>query len=370
MQSLLPILILTNKILIILKIFAIELGYNYLCKQNSYNMEMGVITDVDFLPSLYQRDTNKDLYQLVYGILIYHNYDKIYEVIAHLSKEQKSDVLRKAKIKQWRTELQRIIQKLKSFGNNKNGIQFQVFVYPYHYSGNIGFTINLFDFAITVLDEMTLRKIEDVKLIKPDHFHFPIRTMKEQFEMIGSQNRELYELCIKDEMVRRGLLPQSEKSERYDLNIYSEWLIRRKHDPESSEYTIEEIQSIVEDIKNSNKTNEITHTLDIINSGDNLSQIDFFGVFFYALRDYVKDRKVIQRIAWYAMSHCYTKKQIKDETVRKYYDAYNNVQYKKKSAMQIKVDTFKYVEDELRRLKLAIPEEVKNEIYPPKKDFI
>lgn len=325
-------------------------------------MEIGIITDTDFLPSLYQRKESEDLYQLVYGIIIYHDYDKIYELIAHLVISQKSDVLMKAKITRWKMELQRIVQKLKTFGNNKNGIKFQVFVFPYHYSGNIGFTINLFDFAIAVLDEMTQCKRSEIRLIKPEHFHYPIRGMKEQFEKIAEQNKDLYESCLKDEMVRRSLLPQSEKTEKYELDVYNKWLIHKKRNVEDSDYSVEELQDIIEDIKRSNATNEVTHTLDILNGGENLSQIAFFGVIFYALREHIKERKIIQGIATYAMRHCYTKKPVKQDTIRKYYDVYNNVQYKKVAAAQIKAESFKYIQDELKRLKLEVPEEVTKEL--------
>lgn len=327
-------------------------------------MDIGVITDTDFLPSLYQRQESEDLYQLVYGILTYHDCDKIYELIAHLVLDQKSDVLMKAKIIRWKTELQRIIQKLKTFGSNKNGVKFQVFVFPYHYSGNIGFTINIFDFAIIVLDEMVQHKRSEIKLIKPEHFHYPIRSMKEQFEMIAEKNKELYDNCLKDEMVRRSLLPHSEKTEKYELDVYNKWLIQKKRNVEESDYTIEEIQDIVDDIKKNNVTNEVTHTLDILNGGENLSQIAFFGVIFYALKGYIKERKIIQGIATYAMRHCYTKKPVRQDTIRKYYDVYNNVQYKKTAALQIKVESFKYIRDELMRLKLEVPEEVTKELLP------
>lgn len=330
-------------------------------------MEIGVITDTDFLPSLYQRKESEDLYQLVYGILIYHDYDKIYELIAHLVLNQKSDVLMRAKITRWKTELQRIIRKLKSFGDNKKGIRFQVFVFPYHYSGNIGFTINLFDFAIIVLEEMAQCKREEIKLIKPEHFRFPIRSMKEQFEKMAEKNNDLYDSCLKDEMVRRSLLPQSEKTDKYELDIYNTWLIQKKRDDDNSDYSIEELQDIVNDIKKSNVTNEVTHTLDIINGGERLPQIAFFGVIFYALRECVKDRKIIQGIASYTMRHCYTKKSVRQETIRKYYDVYNNVQYKKKAASQIKAESFKYIQDELKHLKLEVPEEVTKELSPSHK---
>lgn len=330
-------------------------------------MEIGVITDTDFLPSLYQRKESEELYQLIYGILIYHDCDRIYELIAHLVLGQKSDVLMKSKIKRWKNELQRIIQKLKSFGGNKNGIKFQVFVFPYHYSGNIGFTINLFDFAIIVLDEMAQCKRNEIKFIKPEHFHFPIRSMKEQFEKIAEKNKDVYENCLKDEMVRRSLIPQSEKTDNYELDTYNKWLIRKKRNVEDSDYSEEELQDIIESIKSKNTKNDITHSLDVLNSGENLSQIAFFGVFFYALREHIKERKIIQGIATYAMRHCYTKKPVKQETVRKYYDVYNNVQYKKPSALQIKTESFKYIQDELRQLKLEVPQEVIDELSPSHK---
>ena len=330
-------------------------------------MEIGIITDTDFLPSLYQRKESGDLYQLVYGILTYHDHDKIYELIAHLVLDQKSDVLMRAKITRWKIELQRIIEKLKSFGSNKSGIKLQVFVFPYHYSGNIGFTINLFDFAIIVLDEIAQCKRSEVKLIKPDYFHYPIRGMKEQFEKIAEKNKELYESCLKDEMVRRSLLPQTEKTEKYELDIYNKWLIQKKRTLDNSDYTLEELQDIVDDIKKGGYTSEIRHTLDIINGGENLPQIAFFGVIFYALKEHVKERKIIQGIATYAMKHCYTKKPVKQDTIRKYYDVYNNVQYKKKAALQIKAESFKYIQDELKILKLEVPEEVIKELSPSHK---
>ena len=342
----------------------ISIGFSIFALKIISDMDIGIITDTDFLPSLYQRKESKDLYQLVYGILIYHDCDRIYELIAHLVLEQKSDVLMKAKITRWKIELQRIIQKLKTFGSNKNGIKFQVFVFPYHYSGNIAFTINLFDFAIIVLEEMTQCRRSEIKLIKPEHFHYPIRSMKEQFEKMAERNKELYESCLKDEMVRRSLLPNSEKTEKYELDLYNKELIHKKRNTEESDYTIEEIQDIVENIKRNNVVNEVTHTLDILNRGENLSQIAFFGVIFYALKEHIKERKIIQGIATYAMRHCYTQKAVKQDTIRKYYDVYNNVQYKKKAAEQIKVDSFKYIQDELMRLKLDVPEEVINELTP------
>ena len=137
-----------------------------------------------------------------------------------------------------------------------------------------------------------------------------------------------------------------------------------KRNVEESDYTIEEIQDIVDDIKKNNVTNEVTHTLDILNGGENLSQIAFFGVIFYALKGYIKERKIIQGIATYAMRHCYTKKPVRQDTIRKYYDVYNNVQYKKTAALQIKVESFKYIRDELMRLKLEVPEEVTKELLP------
>lgn len=217
---------------------------------------------------------------------------------------------------------------------------------------------------------MARSKRSEVKLIKPDYFHYPIRGMKEQFEKIAEKNKELYDSCLKDEMVRRALLPQTEKTEKYELDIYNKWLIQKKRISKNSDYTLEELQDIVDDIKNGSYANEIAHTLDIVNGGENLPQIAFFGVIFYALREHIKERKIIQGIATYAMRHCYTKKPVKQDTVRKYYDVYNNVQYKKTAALQIKAESFKYIQEELKNLKLEVPEEVIKELSPSHKSDV
>lgn len=179
------------------------------------------ITEKDFVPEyVYQSQRGKNeiergLYQIVYGVLHSQmNYNRIYDLIVRISKEQKYGVVKRFMLKAWRKEVDAIIKKLNALDiKDKKVIVFNPFT---HYYNDVPYTKNRFELVIDIIDEIMVNGDAQMEISKKPKYNYPIDCFEEfignyrlelekQLLNINSDKIQYYRELIFDEMIRRGM---------------------------------------------------------------------------------------------------------------------------------------------------------------------
>lgn len=179
------------------------------------------ITEKDFVPEyVYQSQRGKNeiergLYQIVYGVLLNQmNYNRIYDLIVRISKEQEFGVVKRFMLKAWRKEVDEIIKKLTVLDiKDKKVIVFNPFT---HYYKDVPYTKNRFELVIDIIDEIMVNGDAQMEISKTPQYDYPIDCFEEfignyrlmlekQLLEDNSQKIQYYRELIFDEMIRRGM---------------------------------------------------------------------------------------------------------------------------------------------------------------------
>lgn len=296
-------------------------------------MENRYITDTDFLPTdrysyLYQleddRENNnqKELYQLIFGVLYHRNIDDIYHLLMILSTQQVSPILRNVKLKQWKEELLHIISNLKKYKIRTYNV---LVVLPYiwrNFKVNVDEVISYYQTAIDIIDEMQ-RMNDMIGLQERGDFCYPLPDMRWFFweflvsKILPDYEGELEDLfdmndinihrkdmrndgifgidyeVLCDEMIRRKIGGNLEKSQYYNSEekTYRKFYI--EDEIPTAEFGISSVptQPMVMDVSDKEKT----------------------AVIYYMLRNKV-DKETIIKVCNYAIGKQYNKDTHKKNT--------------------------------------------------------
>lgn len=206
-------------------IIRIELAYLpgivYLCHQNSIKLMIYYVTEKEFVPTYVSHlkiginETEKGLYQIVYGVLqAKMTYDSIYDLIVRISKEQKSEVVKRYKLEAWRDEVKTIIENLKKLTVKDKKVMVSI---PFlHYYKDIPFTLDRFEFVRFTIEEIIARGDSQMELSSNLQYEYPMRNLEELIEEYRKRFEEAlpdemladmpyYNEIINDEMIRRGM---------------------------------------------------------------------------------------------------------------------------------------------------------------------
>ena len=184
-------------------------------------MESRVITDTDFIPREHTLDAYSEIYQIEYELLYEEpNFDRTYNNVIRLVKEQTSPILRKSKLLMWEGEIKRSLKNLKGFV--KTNVDVTVIIPFTNYEEPIEVTIQQFSFACIVLNELiTCGNLMD---IEKEHVEGSCKTpnIYELFSeymidlqtnvYIGEETDWYLDVCF-DEMIRRGLVDSKKMNE-------------------------------------------------------------------------------------------------------------------------------------------------------------
>lgn len=183
-------------------------------------MKTRYITEKDFVPkSIYQQERHNEvedgLFQIVYGVMQYGmTYDNIYDLIVRISKEQKSEVVKRFKLLAWKVEVEAIIKKLQKLDVKDFNVEV---VIPFtSYVEDVPYTINQFQLVLYTINEILDRGDEHMAIIANPNYDVPPKTISKLLEdyylrfkndLPEEMTPDLpyYRNLFFDEMIRRGM---------------------------------------------------------------------------------------------------------------------------------------------------------------------
>lgn len=184
-------------------------------------MKVRYITEKDFVPvgithAEKHTEIEDGLFQIVYGVMQGGmNYDSIYDLIVRLSKEQKSDVVKRFKLLAWKVEVEAILTKLQKY--NADGSLVWVVIPFTEYAEYVPYTMNLFQLALYTINEILDMGDAKMKLISSPSYDIPpksiqvllgdyyVKFMKTLLPEEMKADRPYYRDLFFDEMIRRGM---------------------------------------------------------------------------------------------------------------------------------------------------------------------
>lgn len=194
------------------------MDFLYLCIQNS--VLVMYITDKDFVPhslshGWYLEENEKELYQIVYGVLNSKmTYDDVYDLVVRISKEQKSDVVKRFKLKALKDDVVIIIDKLKKIEKQDSDVGVVV-PFGEDYYATIQDTISHFKLVVFTIDSILDQGDSDMEIPEKPSYSYPIgnmidlmakfldRCMTDHMED-GEEQLYWFEIIV-DEIIRRGI---------------------------------------------------------------------------------------------------------------------------------------------------------------------
>lgn len=206
-------------------------------------MNIRYITEKDFVPrSISHAERHNDvedgLFRIVYGVMQdVMNNDLIYDLIVRLSKEQKSETVKRFVLLAWKKEVETILTKLQKLDVNDFRV---VVVIPFtNYVENVPHTISRFQLVLFTINEI-LEKGDTQMETLPEHLF--IMNAKSIRELLGE-----YYVRYMDAM-----LPEEIKDKRpYYRNLFFDEMLRRGmtkfrsdevfEDPDTHEITSQEL---------------------------------------------------------------------------------------------------------------------------------
>jgi hypothetical protein len=196
------------------------------------------ITEKDFVPERITRyllnlnETEKGLYQIVYGILQYGiGYDEIYDLLVRLCKQQKSEVVKRFKLQAWKEEIDAIINKLRMLDVKDKYVYVLV---PFtDYSEDLRYTLNLFEFAMFTINEILDKGDAQMNIPPKPSYQYPQKDITKLicgyyqtftsnfFPDEKSPEYPYYRSLLFDELIRRGVtnVPKSLIKYVQDLEV-------------------------------------------------------------------------------------------------------------------------------------------------------
>lgn len=322
---------------------------------------MKIISEVDFLPQV--KDIQRDLYQLLYGILVIREEGKVYDSIITLCRGHQENVLRQAKINYWTSNVQQVLDRLNHFANEQDC---HVYVPYLGLRCDVQKVIHLYSFGLSVLEQARGKSMEELQRrgkkkaeeIK-DYFPIPyiddimfssISTLQRQFPNI--EKDMLYKI-IDGELIRRRICRKTSSSSISGEDLYKKYFL--------SNETIALSSSPVTDEEDGG----------LIAEGDGISLIMKTGVLYYMLGHFMeKARK--------------SKKEFLDDEVKKAtrviafglfdpfkpYDSsnlsgtsvYQYVYHKRFCKNNTNDNVIRHLKDVLTKFKITIPDDLREQI--------
>ena len=181
-------------------------------------MKIRYITDKDIVPERISHNighiqNDVGLFKIVYGVMQREmSYDNIYDLIVRLSKEQKSETVKRFNLLAWKVEVESILKKLKKYDVDNGEISV---IIPFTgYNSSITYTINIFELVRFILNEILERGDEQMKVMDNPTYDVPPASI---IQLIGNDF----------EAFRDHLPEQMEVDEPYYRDLYFDEMIRR-----------------------------------------------------------------------------------------------------------------------------------------------
>lgn len=187
-----------------------------------------LISETDFLPQV--KDIQRDLYQLLYGMLVIRGEGQVYDSIITLCRTHRENVLRQAKINYWKSNVQQVLDKLYGYADEADC---QVYVPYLGLRCDVQKMIHIYSFGLSVLEQASGKPMEELqrrdnkesKDIK-DFFPIPyiddimfssIPRLQRQFPDIDKDR--LYKI-IDGELIRRRICRKTSSSSISGEDLY------------------------------------------------------------------------------------------------------------------------------------------------------
>lgn len=171
------------------------------------------------------------LFQIVYGILQGGmKYNSVYDLMVRLSKEQKSDVVKRFKLLAWKVEIEAILTKLRKF-EVKDSLVYVVIPFT-DYAEDVPYTMNLFQLALYTINEILERGDAEMTTTNNPRYTMPPKSiqylLEEDFKDFMNNrlpeemtpDKPYYRSLFFDEMIRRGMtyFKSDEGQELFELS--------------------------------------------------------------------------------------------------------------------------------------------------------
>lgn len=335
------------------------------------------ITEKEFLPAyvthcnIGKNETERGLYQIAYGVLQkYMSYDDMYDLIVRITKEQKSEVVKRFKLEAWRDEVKVIINNLKKLNSTDDLVMVYIpFTYYYDY---LSCTLNRFEFVRFTIDEILAKGDGQMKTAAKHQYDYPIKALDlliedYRFKVLNNLSEEdiydasYYQELIHDELIRRGVKLAEE-------SFYS----TSSTTDEPVKYTKGVLLSKSEHYKHPEKFFELNHFnerhkylkvkieedadgRDSDGSPEEYDAQEKAGIIYFMLQDLMQeeseDRIRNKRIA---LIKFLAGKDVEPDTIRRYVNKFSNL-----SDNKLGRKFYKTVEGTLKRYGFQVPEEIK-----------
>ena len=203
------------------------------------------ITEKEFVPEViyrcgtFKNEAERGLYQIVYGVLNhYMMYDDIYDLIVRICKEQKSEVVKRFKLIEWRDAVNSMITKLENLVKKYGDVMVYI-PFTYYYDSLRG-TLSRFEFVRFTLNEILAKGDGDMVSSSSPQDDYPLKALdlliedyrfdvvknikkglciideEEVFNELAKEKASYYCELIHDELIRRGVKMVTERHCHYD----------------------------------------------------------------------------------------------------------------------------------------------------------
>ena len=273
-------------------------------------MKTRYITEKDFLPVVITNDESHTevedgLFQIAYGVMKSGmTYDKIYDLIVRISKEQKSDVVKRFKLLAWKVEVEAIIKKLGKYDISDVNV---VVVIPFtNYVEKVTYTMNQFQLVLYIINEILEKGDAQMEVIPNPSYDMPPKTIRallvgcyytyrdSHYPENMRPDFQYFNSLFFDEMIRRGITefnstglcydPETQEIEggEYSSLSPSEYY----NQPEMFFETMDWVDEKWTKLKIKNETVELNDALDSKpKSGKNGYIMGTVGTVFFMLKD-------------------------------------------------------------------------------------
>lgn len=294
------------------------------------------ITDTDFVKPYFWEQ--KDIYNIVYGPLFLASIDDIaiYNMVISICKSLGTKIWKRIRVRQYIECISSILKKLKEVKDMYDNVVVSIPFLSYEYS--LDKTIHIYTQSISVLNELLDSDFVELELLdlEGNMELYPIPSMENLFEelrdWIGEGSLEGYdymdEYIVTDEMHRRGLHVNVNRSPDFDKEIYREVFIGEK-------LNFSQKESL--QIKDNDEGNLP------------LTAQNRIGVLYYMLNGKI-DTDLLIKVGNFILNKDYDIKKRANNAV------YNYIH--KPNGFTGKIDKVKYIISQLERYEIAVPKEL------------
>ena len=332
------------------------------------------ISDKDFVPyvlshNCFQEEEEKDLYQIVYGVFQKEmTYDKVYDLVVRVSKEQKNDIVKRYKLESWIEEINTILRKLRRY-EAENSDVWVVIPFIDGYENSVQHTIKLFDFVLHVLKCIMKDGDANLEIQETPSYTYPTMSLSQLFvvflfermDVLASSGKDTDEQdywasIIIDEMIRRGY-----------SNYMPEYKVGSSFYKKSSYYN--QPQLFFETTSEKAKLLKIKNVEDPDEGNKEIVPGTFEAkgkvkeqakIIYYILKSIAEEKSddLIRhkQIAFinYLFGEKYDVKEAKDNNIRRYVDEFRKITPESKE-----YSFYKRVKDKLDAIGIGVPEVIK-----------